>query len=175
MKQLIITLSFLFLAACSAPTNPNLSPQPPQTSETPPSTELETLLTLVNEARAAGQTCGSQTYPSAPALSWNATLGVTAQKHSEDMAAAGTMSHETPDGAIHYKRGSSPFDRMKQEGYDFQTAAENVAWGYSSPESVNRAWLDSPGHCKNMMGASFTEMGLGLEGTYWTQVFARPR
>ena len=175
MKRAVLALSLLFFAACSAPPNSSPTPEPPKGTEKPLTAELESLLTLLNEARAAGQTCGGQIYGSAPALSWNATLGVTAQKHSEDMNAAETMSHNTPKGAIHYKVGSSPFDRMKQEGYDYGTAGENVAWGYSSPESVTEAWLKSSGHCKNMMNANFTEIGLGLEGTYWTQVFARPR
>lgn len=179
MKRFVILLSLLVLTACSSPAAPSTplpDPQPPgNTSEKPSTPELETLLSLVNAARASGQVCGGQTYPSVAPLSWNAALGISAQKHSEDMNAAGKMSHATPEGAIHYQPGSSPFERMTQEGYTYQTAGENVAWGYPTAEAVMQGWLSSSGHCKNMMNANFTEIGLGLEGSYWTQVFARPR
>ena len=45
-------------------------------------------------------------------------------------------------------------------------------------------WLDSPGHCANIMNPAFTEMGAAYRGrsardenrtAYWTQEFARPR
>jgi uncharacterized protein YkwD len=50
-----------------------------------------------------------------------------------------------------------------------------------SPEEAMAGWLDSPGHCANLMDPSFTEMGAGYAvnpnskaGTaYWTQVFGR--
>jgi uncharacterized protein YkwD len=45
-----------------------------------------------------------------------------------------------------------------------------------------KEWLESPGHCANIMGPQFTEMGVAVVGTpqsdlriVWAQVFAAPR
>jgi uncharacterized protein YkwD len=134
------------------------------------------VLELVNAARATPTDCGiagvrPATYP----LILNATLGLAAQKHSEDMQAAGVMSHTTPQGAIHYAPGTRFFERIAQEGYRYQSASENIAWGFSSPQAVVNAWLSSPGHCANIMSATVTELGVGRAGNFWTQKFARPR
>lgn len=56
------------------------------------------------------------------------------------------------------------------------TSGENIAWGQSSPESVMRAWMNSPGHRSNILSESFTAIGVGCcesGGTlHWVQVFA---
>ncbi|WP_319796381.1 CAP domain-containing protein [Halomonas sp. FeN2] len=43
-------------------------------------------------------------------------------------------------------------------------------------------WLDSPGHCRNIMNDAFTEMGMAKAedsesrySTYWTQTLGNPR
>ncbi len=45
-----------------------------------------------------------------------------------------------------------------------------------------KSWLESPGHCENIMEPRFTEMGVAFAlapdqnpNIYWTQVFATPR
>lgn len=38
-------------------------------------------------------------------------------------------------------------------------AGENVATGYTSPESLFRAWMDSPGHRENILRPQFTRIG----------------
>ena len=49
-------------------------------------------------------------------------------------------------------------------------------------EVVVRGWLDSPGHCENIMDPRFEEMGIayaagrsGRRGLYWVQLFAEPQ
>ncbi|CAL9633733.1 hypothetical protein SUDANB176_06154 [Streptomyces sp. enrichment culture] len=100
----------------------------------------------------------------------NATLTEAAQKHSEDMAASGTMSHTGSDG-------SSPADRITRAGYSWSTYGENVAYGYSTPEQVMQGWMNSPGHKKNILNCGFKEIGVGLAqpGSYWTQDFGTAR
>ena len=53
--------------------------------------------------------------------------------------------------------------------------------GYSSPEGVVQGWMKSPGHKANILGADYTEIGVGYAfgeacdyGSYWTAVFASP-
>jgi uncharacterized protein YkwD len=39
------------------------------------------------------------------------------------------------------------------------------------------AWMDSPGHRRNILDCEYREMGVDLAepGDYWTQDFATPR
>lgn len=99
-------------------------------------------------------------------------LAQAAQKHADWMALNG-MRH-TGAG------GSSPFSRIKAEGYDFSAAGENVAAGQVDPAAALRAWMSSPGHRANILNNEFTQAGYGVatgqNGTkYWCAVFARPR
>jgi len=131
------------------------------------------VLRLVNEARAHKRTCGSKTYKAAKPLRPNAKLASVSAAHSADMAARSYFSHTS-------RNGDSPFDRMKDAGYRYRYAGENIAAGFRSPASVVQAWLKSPGHCKNIMKKKYTQLGVGYAtggyyGTYWTQDFGRPR
>lgn len=131
------------------------------------------VLRLTNQARATKRKCGTKTYPAVRALAWDGTLAKVAAGHSRDMAAKSFFSHTS-------KNGDSPFERMKDAGYRYDSAGENIAAGYRTPKSVVTAWLKSPGHCKNIMSKNFTELGVGYAsggyyGTYWTQDFGNPR
>ncbi|WP_313408616.1 CAP domain-containing protein [Aeromicrobium sp.] len=60
-----------------------------------------------------------------------------------------------------------------------RTVGENVAYGFRTPKSNIRGWLNSPGHRKNMLSRKFTRIGIGVakdsDGrTYTVQVFGRP-
>ena len=173
-RRLLLFLSIVFfalsLSACGELATPTQAA--PDVSLEP---ELREVLRLVNEARSRGATCGGERFDSVAPVNIEARLTVAAQNHSEDMAAAQTMSHDTPRGALHYPAGSSPWKRVKTEGYSMTSAAENVAWGYRDAAAVMAGWLKSPGHCRNIMKSDVTELGLGLEDNYWTQVFASPR
>ena len=77
---------------------------------------------------------------------------------------------------------SEPAVRVTRTGYRWRTVAENIAAGGTDAQTVVRGWLDSPGHCTNIMGAQFSEMGVAYAvdpksraGIYWAQVFASPR
>ena len=66
-------------------------------------------------------------------------------------------------------------DRMSQAEYSWMSYGENIAFGYPTPEAIVNAWHQSPGHCRNLMKASFEEIGVGIfnsgSGIYWTQNF----
>ena len=133
------------------------------------------MLTLVNNVRAAGRTCGTQTIAAQPPLAWDCLLNQAAQDHSTAMADNDFHAHVSPVD------GSDPGDRIRAAGYLPQTWGENIAAGYADEDSVMDAWLDSPGHCTNLMGSGFTEMGAASAenpastfGKYWTQNFADP-
>ncbi|HEY6737476.1 MAG TPA: CAP domain-containing protein [Actinopolymorphaceae bacterium] len=90
-----------------------------------------------------------------------------ARAHSADMAENDYFSHTSQDGR-------SPWDRMKQAGYD-DPAAENIAMGQPTPESVVEAWMDSDGHRANILNCDYEAIGVGVElgdgGPWWTQDF----
>jgi len=80
-------------------------------------------------------------------LSWNASLASRAQSWSEAQAAAGTLSHgDTPSPG-----GQNVAYRYSSVG---QTESGAAAWAHS-------AWMTSPGHCKNILHASWRSMGAG--------------
>jgi uncharacterized protein YkwD len=175
LKFAVFSLLLVALAACGEPPK-NPVAQPTNTPSTVNlSRDLQTLQTLVNEARAVERSCGAETFKAATPLTLNTKLSTAAQKHSEDMELAGKLDHVTPEGAIHYTVGTTFDNRVKQEGYVFKTAGENIARGFNSPEAVMEAWLASPGHCRNIMKPTYTEIGLGKSGSYWTQEFAAPQ
>jgi len=100
-------------------------------------------------------------------LIWIDEVADVAQAHSVDMASRDYFDHTTPDG-------QSPFDRLRDAGLDFSRAAENIAYGYPTPEAVLQGWLDSPGHRANIENCALTEHGVGLHATRWTHLFRTP-
>ncbi len=126
---------------------------------------------LVNEQRASGANCGSRgDYASAGPLVSNAVLTELAQAHSVDMSQRNYFDHTNPDG-------DGPGDRIDASTYEWSTWGENIAAGHRTPEAVVDGWMNSDGHCANIMNPAFTEIGVGYEasGSYWTQVFGAPR
>ena len=136
----------------------------------------QTVLMLVNQARAAPRSCGEKSFGAAGPVRWNDTLANVAKLHAEDMAKHSYFSHTGRDG-------SNPSQRVERGGYRYRTTAENIAAGPTmKAEDAVAGWIRSPGHCANLMNPAFTEMGLayGVDarsemGVYWAQVFATPR
>ncbi|MBN9405904.1 MAG: CAP domain-containing protein [Burkholderiales bacterium] len=136
---------------------------------------MSALLSAINAARAQARVCtaGGSTLPAVAALAWNAQLAAAADRHSADMAGNNFFSHTGSDG--------STFDqRITQAGYRWTSAGENIAAGYSSVVDVVQGWLGSPGHCVNIMSASYTEFGASCRysaasqyKSYWTTDFGR--
>lgn len=122
------------------------------------------MLQLVNEARSKGCQCGDTYYPAAPSLLWNDQLATAAFTHSNDMYENDYFSHTALDG-------SNGGIRIQRAGYAWRTYGENIAMGYRTEKEVVDGWLQSPGHCKNIMNKSFKEVGVARVGTYWTQEF----
>ena len=127
------------------------------------------MLTLINNAGANARSCGDKSYAAVGALSWNCSLENAAKIHSKSMADNNYFSHTGSDG-------SSLGDRMSAAGYNWSTYGENIAAGHADAKSVMQGWLDSPGHCSNIMGSEFSEVGVGRAegrgyGVYWTQDF----
>ena len=130
------------------------------------------VLDLTNQRRAVATTCGNEgSFPGAPALTYNAHLRCAARMQSKDLAVRAFFDHVNPDG-------DGPDARITEAGYSWSTCGENIAAGQTTPEEVVDAWMNSPGHCANIMHAAFAELGVGYYflagspyGHYWTQNF----
>jgi uncharacterized protein YkwD len=135
----------------------------------------EELLARINEARATPRNCGTQAFGAAPPVIWNEVLAQAALGHSQDMAAKHYFDHKEPGGSI-------PAERATRAGYRWKYIGENIASGQHSVARAVADWLDSPGHCANIMNPTVTEMGAAYainpanenRTPYWTQMFARP-
>lgn len=167
LEAVAIALLLALLAACTPATRDGRNGPP--TSPGAPFDEVAVeLLQRVNHERSRGAVCGDTRFAPAPPVRLEERLVRAAAKHSEDMRVHGSMSHAGSDG-------STVGARVTREGYAWRVVAENVAWGYRTPEAVMQGWMNSPGHCAAVMGASYSELGAAEDGTYWTLVFAEPR
>lgn len=94
-----------------------------------------------------------------------------ARYKSVDMRDKNYFSHTSPTYG-------SPFDMMKAFNISYTAAAENIAAGQVTPEEVVKAWMNSPGHRKNILDSRMTHLGVGYAkggsyGHYWTQMFIK--
>lgn len=125
------------------------------------------VLDLVNQARAAGANCHSAgTFgPQAP-LAIDPRLVCLARGFAQEMQVDNFFDHTDPNGV-------GPFDRMANAGITFSSAGENIAEGQTTPQEVVQAWLNSDGHCANIMG-TYTVTGIGFFKNFWVQDFVNP-
>jgi uncharacterized protein YkwD len=132
------------------------------------------VLDLVNRARARTVRCGEKTFSPAQPLALSGTLGGVALGHASDMADNDYFEHTDLSG-------HTPADRVRAVGYREKLVGENIAFGPRTADEVVQGWLDSPGHCENIMDPRFVEMGVAYapahrkRGLYWVQVLAEPR
>ncbi|SFB08283.1 MULTISPECIES: SafA/ExsA family spore coat assembly protein [unclassified Bacillus (in: firmicutes)] len=96
-------------------------------------------------------------------------LSRVARYKSNDMRDKNYFSHTSPTYG-------DPFTMMKNFGIHYNAAGENIAAGQTTAASVVQAWMNSPGHRKNILSQSYTHIGVGYaqggsQRYYWTQMF----
>ena len=145
---------------------PEPKPEPEEPSEPtiPDNLELSTtqraLISYHNSIRAE---------KGLPSISVRKELQEAAIKHGKWMSSNQKMSH-TGQG------GSSVGDRVKDEGYRFTGVGENIAAGQTDVEKVMEAWMNSPGHRKNILNRKWLHIGAAAVRSssgkiYWCAVF----
>lgn len=128
----------------------------------PDSVALEDeMLRLINEHRTNGSSCGPPTHP----LESAAALQCAARLHSRDMDERDFYQHINPDG-------DGPRERMEAVGYDLGPWGENIVKEPTSAQEAMDGFMESPGHCSNIMSPEFSAVGIGVHGTTWTQSFS---
>lgn len=108
--------------------------------------------------------------------------GMTPLEKSDEISlAAGVRAGEIISAFSHTRPdGTSYRTALEQRGIAYRVCGENVAYGYSTPEAVMSAWMDSEGHRANILNQDYTSIGVGYEKDsrglgYWTQLFTTKR
>jgi uncharacterized YkwD family protein len=134
---------------------PEPQPQPPQNPGGYQLTSDEQkLINLIN---------GERTKMGLNPLKVDYELSRVARIKSEDMRTNNYFSHTSPTYG-------SPFQMMKDFGINYRGAGENIA-RTSSVDRAHTGFMNSEGHRNNILNANFTHIGVGISGSYYTEMF----
>ena len=97
-------------------------------------------------------------------------------KHQGAVSVAHVRAKEIVRSFSHTRpNGTSCFTAAKELGVSYRSAGENIAYGYASPQQVVNGWMNSEGHRKNILSASYSGIGVGCYKSgntlYWSQFF----
>lgn len=115
----------------------------------------------VNAGHVLAYTNAQRYLANLPLLSSNTQLSRVAHEKMLDLFANQYFAHESP-------QGDSVSDLAERNGYEYILVGENLAQGaFRSSKEVVEAWMDSPGHRKNILSDTYTEIGIAAgRGNY---------
>lgn len=97
-------------------------------------------------------------------LTVDPTLADIAAEHAREVAGRRSLLHASPDtGTL--------TTRLRARGLAFSRVAENLAEA-ASADAALQAFLDSPGHKRNLMLPGLTHVGVAAEGRYFVVALA---
>lgn len=82
-------------------------------------------------------------------------LNGTAQAKCQDMLERNYWAHDTPDG-------TEPWQVITAHGILYQTAGENLGYGYKEAKAQVTGWMNSPGHKAQILNSTYTNVGFGI-------------
>lgn len=105
-------------------------------------------------------------------LTFNAKLAAAAMAKGQDMFDDQYWAHLAPDG-------KEPWSFIREAGYTYKVAGENLARDFYSTSDMMAAWMNSPTHKANIINGNYKEIGiavidgnlLGHETTLVVQMF----
>jgi uncharacterized protein YkwD len=100
-----------------------------------------------------------------PRLIMDEKLAAAARSHAADMSRRKYFSHTSPNGV---GMGS----RLRKAGATYTAAGENIAHGQTSAPAVVDAWMNSPGHRRNILHTKYRKVGIARFNDYWVQDFS---
>lgn len=107
---------------------------------------VERLVVLTNQKRAeAGM----------PPVSLDPQLSQAATGKANDMFAKGYWAHNSPDGL-------TPWVFIKNAGYSYTYAGENLAKNFANSEGVVEGWMASPSHRANLLKSDYQDVGFAV-------------
>jgi Cysteine-rich secretory protein family len=86
----------------------------------------------------------------------NPELTNAAQMKANDMFAKDYWAHVSPNG-------TTPWVWIRDAGYNYLYAGENLARGFDTSQAVVTAWMNSPEHRANMLSPNYTDIGFAVE------------
>jgi len=110
-----------------------------------------TVRCLVNQTRARSGLRG---------FGASATLARAARNHARDMARRRYFAHQRAGGP-------SLMTRARSAGWRGRAIGEAIAYGcgrLSTPASIVRSWLASPGHAAILLSRSYSKVGIAVAG-----------
>ncbi|MFH1705897.1 MAG: CAP domain-containing protein [Patescibacteria group bacterium] len=89
----------------------------------------------------------------------DASLNEAALRKAGDMFAFDYWAHQSPSGR-------EPWSFLKEVGYDYRVAGENLARDFYDADSAVEAWMKSQTHRENILNPKFSEIGISVvDGT----------
>lgn len=113
---------------------------------TPEDIDIEKLWALTNAER---------TKAGSPTVTLSQPLNSSSKLKCDDMVTRDYFEHNTPEG-------KEPWVFIEQSNIDYDTAGENLANGFDSAESVVVGWMKSPGHKRNLLDPTYSEVGFNV-------------
>lgn len=128
---------------------------------------LEKAIELVNKEREAN---------GLSPVAENALLTKAAEAKADDMIKNDYFAHTSPIG-------ETPWHWLKQAGYSYRAAGENLALNYDDAKEQHEAWMKSTTHRANILNGRFDEIGMatrhgkinGKNATITVQLFGSQR
>lgn len=109
----------------------------------------------ISEVELLNLTNYERTQKGLPPLSLNNRLSEAAHKKNLHMFANNYWAHFAPDG-------TSPWDFIRGEGYNYSYAGENLAKGFTTSYEAVKAWMASPTHRANILSSNYKEVGFSI-------------
>ena len=157
--KLIIFLMVVFISGCNSSGGSNdVSPV-----ATPVKDKEQQLIEIINEKRSEGGICGD--YEKAPSdpLKVHEDLELASEVHALDMIVHNFFGHTGSDGL-------RVEQRVKSIDNSWVATGEVLAKGYSNPNDVVEAWLQSESHCHILLSKYFEWVGVHIEDGHWVVV-----
>lgn len=88
-------------------------------------------------------------------LSLNNKLDSAAQAKANNMSSVNYWSHVSPSR-------QTPWQFMEDAGYQFQSAGENLAYGFNDSSNLLNSWMNSPDHRANILNVNYKDVGFGI-------------
>ena len=89
------------------------------------------------------------------ALVFSKKLADAAGKKADDMLKYNYWAHNSPTG-------KTPWVFIKNSGYKYVYAGENLARGFTTPGDVVKAWMASANHRANMLSSNYSDVGFAV-------------
>jgi hypothetical protein len=140
-----LTLLILFIFVCSITLNV-IGKNFPQVLGITTNITSEELLNLLNQKRRESNLSS---------LSLSPQLSKAAFDKANHMIANNYWSHYGPDG-------KSPWDFIRESGYSYAYAGENLARGFTNSSDVTDAWMASSSHRQNMLSSNYSDVGFAI-------------